>query len=127
MSPRKGKPIAKPAQNQEIKQSEDFKSIYANWVQGSFGPHEIWMLVGQSFPTGPNSAAIEQKARLIFSPLEAKLLTVILSKIVGAYEDQFGKIVVPHVVGDLLVDQMPEIKELMAPKTGNGKSGNRGT
>lgn len=117
MTPRKRKATAKPAQKQEIKQSEDFKSIYANWIQGSFGPHDVWVIVGQSFPSGPQSVSVEQKARIIFSPLEAKLLSIILRKIMDAYEEQFGKISIPHVIGDLLVDQLPEIKELMAPKT----------
>lgn len=121
MKPRKGKPIAKPAAKpaakQEIKQSADFKSIYANWVQGSFSPHEIWVLIGESFPNGPQSVSVEQKARLIFSPLEAKLLSIILHKIVSAHEEQFGTLLIPRVIGDQLVDQMPEIKELMAPKT----------
>jgi hypothetical protein len=115
--PRKKQLTAKPAPKQEIKQSADFKSIYANWVQGSFSPHDVWVIFGESFPNGPQSAIVEQKARVIVSPLEAKLLAMILGKIVGAYEEQFGKLVVPHVIGDLLVDQIPEIKKLMAPKT----------
>lgn len=116
MTPPKKKMVARVAQKQEIKQSADFRSIYANWVQGSFGPHDIWVIVGESFPTGPESVGVEQKARIIFSPLEAKMLTIILRKIVEAYEDQFGKLVIPHVIGDALVDQLPELKALMGPK-----------
>ncbi len=118
MTPRKKKTISKPVPpKQEFSQSADFQSIYANWIQATFSPHELSMIVGQSFQTSPGVVGVQQKARIMFSPLEGKLLSVILRKIVENYEEQFGKIVVPHVIGDQLVEQMPEIAEMMKPKT----------
>jgi hypothetical protein len=119
MTTKKRKSISSPKIKQEFSRAPDFRSIYANWVQATFSPHDISMMVGESFQTGPQIVGVEHKARIIFSPLEGKLLSVILRKIVETYETQFGEIVVPHVIGDQLVDQLPEIMELMAPKTEN--------
>ena len=53
MTPKK-KTIAKPVlPKQEIRQSADFESIYANWMQATFSPHEMSLIVGQSFQTAP--------------------------------------------------------------------------
>lgn len=114
MTPKKKKTIAKTEPvKQEFTQSPDFESIYANWMQATFSPHEFSLVVGQSFQTAPGVVGIEQKARIMFSPLEGKMLSVILRKILESYETQFGKIIVPHAIGDPLVEQLPEIKEMM--------------
>ena len=117
MTPRKKNVMAKPEPpRQEIRQSPDFESIYANWIQATFSAHEISLIVGQSFPVGPGVQGVEQKARIMFSAIEGKMLSVILRKILDTYETQFGKIVIPHVIGDPLVEQLPELKEMMTPK-----------
>jgi hypothetical protein len=117
MTPRKKKTAAKPAPKQEFKKSADFVTIYANWISVTFTPHDFSLTLGQTNQVNSELVEIEHRGRVLFSPLEGKLLSVILRKIVDSYETQYGKLVIPHVIGDQLVEQMPEIEEMMRPKT----------
>jgi hypothetical protein len=117
MTTKKKKVVLPPTPKQEITKSADFKSYFANWVSATFSVHEVSMVIGESFQTGPETVEVSQKARVIFSPVEGKLLMVILRKIVDAYEVQFGRINIPHQIGDPLLEQMPELKEFMDSKT----------
>ena len=118
MTPRKKKTdVAKSAQpKQEIRQASDFETVYANWLQSTFSAYEISIIFGQSFATAPGVPGVEQKLRVAISPLNGKLLAVVLRKVVETYEAQFGKIDIPHVIGDQLIDQLPEIAGMMPPK-----------
>jgi hypothetical protein len=84
------------APNIEMHKAENFKTLYANWVQASFTPFDISLVVGQAMSgNAPSTFEVEQKARIIFHPLEAKVVIAMLGKAVETYEKQFGAIPVP--------------------------------
>jgi hypothetical protein len=64
-------PTIQVAPKSEITKSLDFCTIYSNWVQTNFSPHEVSLLLGQSFQSSPETVEVELKARIIFGPLEA--------------------------------------------------------
>jgi hypothetical protein len=101
----------------EIRRSPDFRSIYANWVQTQFSPHEVSFLLGEAFQSSPEVVEVEQKARLILGPLEAKLVMFILAKMVSGYESQFGTINIPERIVREMAAQVPELLELIEKKT----------
>ncbi len=106
----------KPPVKQEIRKSPDFGSIYANWIQAQFSMNELSLLIGEAFSAN-GILEIEQKARIVIAPLQAKLLTAILAKVVTTYEQQNGKINIPESALQELVKQIPEIRTMIEPKT----------
>jgi len=97
----------------EIAKSPDFCTIYSNWVQTNFSPHEVSLLLGQSFQTSPETVEVELKARIIFGPLEAKLVFFILGKMIKSYESQFPEIKIPEAILRNMASQLPEFQEML--------------
>jgi Protein of unknown function (DUF3467) len=125
MTPRKKRSAPPPPPQAEVKQeirrSPDFKSIYANWAQTSFSPYEITLLVGEATQSAtPNLVEIEQRARITFSPLEAKLVMAFLQNVLTKYEGQYGRVAIPDIVLQPLLEQVPELKKLTAGETPEG-------
>lgn len=92
-----------PPENLRFTMEPDFHTVYANWVQGTSTPFDISLVIGEAFPPmvpqeGDTTIQVSQKFRLIFSPLEAKMVTAILVQTLRAYERQFGTIAVPEVM-----------------------------
>jgi len=106
----------KPPLKQEIRKSPNFGSIYANWIQAQFSANELSLLIGEAFPTD-GILEVEQKARIVIAPIQAKVLTAILAKVVMTYEKQNGKINIPEPTLLQLAKQIPEIRELIGLKT----------
>lgn len=97
----------------EIAKSPDFCTIYSNWVQTHFSAHEISLLLGQSFQTTPETIDVDLKARVVFGPLEAKLVFFILGKMIKNYESQFAEIKIPELILRSMADQLPEFQEML--------------
>jgi hypothetical protein len=73
----------------------DFKTIYTNFVNAAFSPLDIFFTLGEAIGPGPDGRpVILQRAKIIMSPKEAKIVAAILMKAVADYEKKFGKIVV---------------------------------
>jgi hypothetical protein len=74
----------------------EYRTIYANWVQAAFGPFDISMLLGTAFAHPTQEMIVEQAARVVFSPIEAKLTAMILTNVIKSFENQFGEIKIPE-------------------------------
>jgi hypothetical protein len=79
----------------DITRSADFRSIYSNWAQCAFSPFDITLIVGEAIPVPAGNFEVEQKARVIFHPAEAKVIAWMLLDTVKKYEDNFGKVAIP--------------------------------
>jgi len=72
--------------------------IYANFALISHSPSEIIMDLAQMLPNQPQ---VRVKARVVVTPLNAKLLLGALQDNLAKYEASFGEIVVPGHGNDL--------------------------
>lgn len=82
---------AQPA-GPQIHVPEGTKPVYANLARISHSPADIVIDFAQILP-GENTANIQ--ARIIMSPLSAKLLMRALTENLGRYETAFGEIKIP--------------------------------
>ena len=96
MTTKKKAAIPATEQKIEVRKSPDFKSIYVNWIQAASSPYDVFMNLGETSPLENGDIEVEHKVRVVFSPLEAKLVTAIMAKTILAYEKQFGTIVIPE-------------------------------
>ncbi len=71
---------------------EGLESVYANLARISHSPADIVLDFAHSLP-GETQAGI--KARIVMTPLSAKLLLRALTENLARYEAAFGEIVVP--------------------------------
>jgi hypothetical protein len=55
----------------------------------------VLLNLGEASPGDSGGTDVEHKVRVIFSPLEAKMVAYILAKTLQEYEVQFGTIVIP--------------------------------
>jgi len=95
MTTTKDEPIPTPPPP-SIHKSAEYSSMYINWVQPSFTPFDISLLVGQAgnrekvVLTDQGAVEIEIKARLAFHPAEAKIIAHLLLQTIENYEKQIG-------------------------------------
>ncbi len=73
--------------------------IYANFALISHSPSEIIMDLAQMLPNQPQ---VRVKARVVVTPLNAKLLLGALQENLAKYEVSFGEIVIPRQGDDLV-------------------------
>ncbi len=73
--------------------------IYANFALISHTPSELIFDLAQMLPNQPQ---VRVKARVIFTPLNAKLLLRALQDNLAKYEATFGEIVIPGQGDDLV-------------------------
>ena len=107
MTTKKQAPKAVIESKIEIRKSADFKSIYVNWAQGTSSPYDVLLNLGEASPGKNGETEVEHKIRAIFSPLEAKMVALILAKTIKDYEAQFGPISVPEKVAKHMRELMP--------------------
>jgi hypothetical protein len=81
-----------------FKKAPSFRTFYANWVQPTYSPFDISLTIGEAIPIDQQTFEIEQSARITFSPLEAKLVALMLLNALKIYESSFGKINIPQGV-----------------------------
>lgn len=121
------------AQNKKRKASEspiittvkasDYKTIYANWVNPVVTPYDIALIVGDGVPSGENTFELTQTARIVFSPPEAKAVSLMLLAAVRQYERNMGPIRVPQgsVPAEVMEDLKMSIQEMKNKKEEPGK------
>ena len=74
-------------------QAPDFKSIYTNFVQAAFSPLDVFLMLGEAMGPAPDGKpVILQHAKVIMTPVEAKIVIQILQTTMAQYEKQFGKV-----------------------------------
>lgn len=72
---------------------KDLKPVYSNVAFINFTPAEIVLDFAQLLPRTPRGALM---ARVIMSPMHAKLLHAALAQNLANFERQFGEIKLPH-------------------------------
>lgn len=76
-----------------IEVAKDLKAVYSNIAFISHTPAEMVLDFAQILPRMPKGDVV---ARVIMSPMHAKLLQMALAQNVANYERQFGEIRVPQ-------------------------------
>ncbi len=92
-------PRPKPSFNVEV--PANLEPIYANFALISHSPSEIILDLGQMMPNQPK---VRVKARVVMTPLNAKLLLRALQDNLAKYEAAFGEVVIPGQ-GDRLAQE----------------------
>ena len=88
-----GQPGPKPQQKKiSIDIPKDLQAIYGNVAFISHTPAEMIFDFAQVFPRMPRGKVM---ARIVMSPMHAKMLHAALSQQIGNYERQFGEIRTP--------------------------------
>ena len=102
MSEENKKPESQPAPTQKkitIDMPKDLEAVYANIVFTSHTPAEVILDFAQALPRTPRG---QIKARVIMSPMHAKMLQQALAQNIANYERQFGEIRMPVNLADQL-------------------------
>lgn len=97
----KKKPGGKQMRRPRLLIPKKLDSVYSNVVRIAHTPSEMVFDFGQILP-GDRDASI--KARVMMTPLSAKLLHRALTENIGRYENKFGEIKMPQ--GQSLADQL---------------------
>ncbi len=96
--PQQQQPPQQPAPVQfNIELPPDLDAIYANFAMITHSPSEIIIDFARILPNMPKAKVC---ARILMTPMHAKLLLMALSENLKKYEDQFGPILIPQS-GDL--------------------------
>jgi hypothetical protein len=90
-------PTTPPPQKIAIDIPKDVPTFYANLAFISHTPAEIVLDFAQMLPRMPRGTV---KARVIMSPMHAKLLHKALGQNVANFERQFGEIRMPNTIAD---------------------------
>jgi hypothetical protein len=91
--------MAQANQNQpqiNIELPADIEAIYSNFAIISHSPSEIVIDFARLLPGNPNSKVL---ARVVMTPLNAKLLLRALQENLSKYEERFGEVRTPADTG----------------------------
>ena len=102
MSEESKKSASQPAPAQKkitIDMPKDLEAVYSNIVFTSHTPAEVILDFAQALPRTPRG---QIKARVIMSPMHAKMLQQALAQNIANYERQFGEIRMPVNLADQL-------------------------
>jgi hypothetical protein len=77
-----------------LTRADDFNSYYCNYAQVGFTALDVSMTIGEA--VGGVQVSVEERARVFFSPAQAKIVAEIFAYVVKQYEQKFGEIVVPE-------------------------------
>lgn len=89
----------KPAPKQlNVELPAELEPVYTNFALISHSPSEIIFDFSQMLPNQPK---VRVKARVVMTPLNAKLLLRALQDNLSKYETRFGEIAIPGDSGDL--------------------------
>jgi hypothetical protein len=86
----------------KIEVPPDLDAIYANFAMITHTPSEIVIDFARVLPNAPNAKV---HARIVSTPMHAKLLLRALSENLEKYEEQYGEIKLP-AEGDALIQQL---------------------
>jgi Protein of unknown function (DUF3467) len=93
-------PAPKPAAQQvTIELPPNLEPTYANFAIITHSPSEIVIDHARVMPNTPKSKIV---ARIILTPINAKLLVRALNENIAKYESQFGQIIIPTGLADQL-------------------------
>ncbi len=81
-----------------VKLPHDLEPVYSNFAMISHTPSEVVIDLAQALPNQPE---VRVKARVIMTPLSAKLLRNALQENIAKYEATFGEVKVPGQGNDL--------------------------
>ena len=105
MSEQTGPPAAPPP-HKSIKKPANLEANYSNFALITHSPSEIVVDFARVMPNVPKSRVY---ARVIMTPLNAKLLLRALADNLGKFEAQYGEIVIPsHLADQLFRPPKPE-------------------
>ncbi len=90
-------PVTPTPQKIAIDIPKDVTAVYANLAFISHTPAEVVLDFAQMLPRMPRGTV---KARIIMSPMHAKLLHKALGQNIANYERQFGEIRMPTTIAD---------------------------
>ena len=76
----------------ERRLAEDHKVVYANNVLVHTSVYDINVDFGQVVESREDVIIVEDKVKVLMSPVHAKALSLILIGAVGSYEQQFGQL-----------------------------------
>lgn len=79
----------------DIKRASDFRSVYSNNTAFNTSAFDFAMTFGEILDAGGGNLYVEQKVRVVMSPLHAKIFAAIFMNNVRNYEAQFGEIKIP--------------------------------
>lgn len=104
-----------PEQQPEVKfvKADNFRNIYANNVQISSSFMDVVMMFGQIVGLEGGILESENQARVVMSPQEAKLFTILLVQQIAAYERQFGAVKLPPNMLQPNVKNDPSVAPLL--------------
>ncbi len=86
-------PPQPPIPGPRMEVSDGLEAVYSNLARISHSPADIVIDFAQILP-GETKASV--RARVLMTPLNAKLLVRALTENLGRYEAAFGEIKVPH-------------------------------
>lgn len=101
-------PVPQPAQPpaMAIELPSSLEAIYSNFALITHSPSEIVVDFARVMPNVPKSRVY---ARVIMTPLNAKLLLRALADNLGKYEAQYGEVIIPsHLAEQLFKPPKPE-------------------
>ena len=96
-NPNPQKPTPQPGKKIAIDIPKDVKAVYANLAFISHTPAEVVLDFAQVLPRMPRGSIL---ARVIMSPMHAKMLHNALGQNLANYERQFGQINMPTTIAD---------------------------
>ncbi len=85
------------AEHFEFIKAPDFENVYSNHAVFSTGPWDFSFICGEIIEVDKvkQIAKVEQRVRVAMPPLQAKIFAMALNQQLKAYEDAYGKIVIP--------------------------------
>jgi hypothetical protein len=86
-------PTAKKSKQLNIELSKDLEPTYANFALLSHTPSELFVDFAQIMPNTPNAKV---KARVVMTPINAKLLHRALTENLQKFEAKYGEINLPE-------------------------------
>jgi hypothetical protein len=80
----------------------EFQTIYSNNSSFSMSPFDFAFTLNEVTQNEKGEVFVDQKARVVMSPLHAKIFTIVCAQNLKNFESQFGEINIP---GGLLTSQ----------------------
>jgi Protein of unknown function (DUF3467) len=91
-----------------VVRAPDHRYLYANHVRLSLSPYDITLDVGHVIALSSGETTVEESLTLVMSPVEAKAVALMLSRVVEQYEANVGAI--------------PAVERLVGPQAGTTKT-----
>lgn len=95
------------------RRSPDFRSIYANNTKFGASAFEFSFILGEITESAEGKLYVDQKVRILMSPLHAKIFVMVLAQNIENFEARFGNINVPE--GAIPTQTSPPVFETREP------------